>query len=528
MRGARPNLLTSARMNLNHSPWDPESRRFSLPPLPVWRLLTWQAPQGLIALAAMAALAAAMAWGYVQSLATVRVVVDGTIRTIRTNQVTAAAILRDADVELYPEDRVSPPLYALVEDGEAIRVEHARPVVVNVDGRTIQARSLKSAPADILADLGIRLSPHDKVVVDGQAVETAAPGTVERTTTTLLSTRAGRNTGSPVPRHITVLRAVELTVRSNDAAPVTLHTTAATVGEALRQAGMTLYLADTVRPDLGALIQPEQAVTIDRAVPVTIEVDGRHLHTRTHSKTAADALAEAGISLEGQDYSEPAPSTTLKPNMTVRVVRVAETFSIEQEPVPFEIQWVPDPDLEIDNQDLKQAGENGVLQKRIRVRYEDGKEVSRRLEDSGIIRPPKTKVLTYGTKIVIRTIETPDGPIEYWRKLRMLATSYSASTAGTPKTAKYYGRTALGWTMRFGIVAVDPRVVKLGSRVYVFGYGVGDAGDTGGAIKGKRIDLGYDDDDPRVWTWHRWTDVYLLTPVPDNVSYVVADWPQEP
>ena len=66
----------------------------------------------------------------------------------------------------------------------------------------------------------------------------------------------------------------------------------------------------------------------------------------------------------------------------------------------------------------------------------------------------------------------------------MLATSYSASTAGTPKTAPYYGRTALGWPMRFGIVAVDPTVVKLGSRVYVPGYGIGDAGDTGSAIKG--------------------------------------------
>jgi 3D (Asp-Asp-Asp) domain-containing protein len=207
---------------------------------------------------------------------------------------------------------------------------------------------------------------------------------------------------------------------------------------------------------------------------------------------------------------------------------VAETFRIEQEPVPFEIQWMPDPDMEIDTQNLKQAGENGVLQKRIRVRYEDGKEVSRRVEDSGIIRPPQTKTIAYGTNIVVRTLDTPDGPIEYWRKVRMMATSYSASTAGTPKTAKYYGRTALGWIMRHGIVAVDPRVVKLGSRVYVFNYGVGDAGDTGGAIKGKRIDLGYDDDDPRVWTWHRWTDVYLLTPVPNDINYVMADWPQEP
>jgi len=66
--------------------------------------------------------------------------------------------------------------------------------------------------------------------------------------------------------------------------------------------------------------------------------------------------------------------------------------------------------------------------------------------------------------------------------------------------------------MRHGIVAVDPRVINLRSEVYVPGYGVGLAGDTGGAIKGKRIDLGYDDDNLKLW--YRWVDVYLLTPVP--------------
>jgi 3D (Asp-Asp-Asp) domain-containing protein len=66
--------------------------------------------------------------------------------------------------------------------------------------------------------------------------------------------------------------------------------------------------------------------------------------------------------------------------------------------------------------------------------------------------------------------------------------------------------------MRDGIVAVDPRVIDLGSEVYVPGYGVGLAADTGGAIKGKRIDLGYSDENLQLW--YRWVDVYLLTPVP--------------
>ena len=479
-------------------------------------------------------LVAALAWSYLQSLASVRIIVDGTARTLRTNQTRVANVLRDAGVKTWPQDRVIPPMHTPIEDGDAIRVDHARPVVVNVDGRTIQTRSLKSSPVDIVTDLGFVLSPYDKLIVEGQPVASTSPpvemasSSAGRLTAASLSSRSFREIGLPVPRNITVQRAVTLNVRTNGAAAVMLHTTAPTIGEALREAGMTLYLADRVSPDLSTPLSDGQAVNIEPAVPVTILADGRHLHTRTHRKTVSEALAEVGVPLVGLDYTDPAPNAPLKPDTSIRVVRVAETFRIEQEPVPFEIQWLPDSEMEIDTRSLKQGGENGVLQKRIRVRTEDGKEVSRQLDDSGVIREPKTKIISYGTKIIVRTLDTPTGPVEYWRKIRMLATSYSASTSGTPKSAPYYGRTRLGWQMRFGIVAVDPAVVRLGSRVYVANYGTGDAGDTGSAIKGKRIDLGYDDDDPRVWQWYRWTDVYLLTPVPDNISYVIPDWPPEP
>jgi len=79
--------------------------------------------------------------------------------------------------------------------------------------------------------------------------------------------------------------------------------------------------------------------------------------------------------------------------------------------------------------------------------------------------------------------------------------------------------------MRDGIVAVDPRVVRLGSAVYVPGYGYGDVADTGGAIKGRRIDLGYGDDTLRYWA--SCVDVYLLAPVPANVDYTM-DFPPHP
>jgi 3D (Asp-Asp-Asp) domain-containing protein len=81
--------------------------------------------------------------------------------------------------------------------------------------------------------------------------------------------------------------------------------------------------------------------------------------------------------------------------------------------------------------------------------------------------------------------------------------------------------------MRKGIVAVDPSVIPLRSKVYVPGYGVGIAGDTGGSIKGRHIDLGYDEDN--LVLWYRWVDVYLLDPPPprSQIRWVLPNWPVE-
>lgn len=78
-----------------------------------------------------------------------------------------------------------------------------------------------------------------------------------------------------------------------------------------------------------------------------------------------------------------------------------------------------------------------------------------------------------------------------------------------------------------GLVAVDPSVIPLGSQMYVPGYGMGLAADTGSAILARRIDLGYNDNDLQLW--HRWVNVYLLDPPPPSweIRYVLPDWPPQ-
>jgi 3D (Asp-Asp-Asp) domain-containing protein len=79
--------------------------------------------------------------------------------------------------------------------------------------------------------------------------------------------------------------------------------------------------------------------------------------------------------------------------------------------------------------------------------------------------------------------------------------------------------------LRKGIVAVDTSVIPLRSRVYVPGYGVAIAGDTGGGVRGKWIDLGFEDHDYE--SWHRWVDVYVLDPPPAarQIRWVLPNYP---
>ena len=160
--------------------------------------------------------------------------------------------------------------------------------------------------------------------------------------------------------------------------------------------------------------------------------------------------------------------------------------------------------------------------------FENGKLISQGLEREWIEQPPQNHIINYGTKIVPRDLSLPDGSVaQYWRKVRVLVTSYTAATSGKSKAHPEYGRTRLGMEAGRGIVAVDPRIINLRSTVYIPGYGLAVAGDTGGRIKGRHVDLGFPED--QFEDWYRWVDVYILTPIPpaNQINQVLSDFPIE-
>lgn len=475
--------------------------------LPQRRTSTWQ--HAALVVAGLLAAFGLMAAGYAGRLNPITLVVDGQPRPIRSNQTTVEGVLREAGLVVESWDRIQPALDATIGANATIQIHHARPVTLLVDGRTLSVHTHAQTPIDLLLEQNIALSPNDALLIDGDP-----------------ATAGSAFTGTPTTPHtLSIRRAVPLTVNFEDGSSQTLLTTQPTIGQALNEAGIVVYLADRLTPDLNTRVTAGGSVFIKRSMPVSVQVDGQSIRTRTHQTLVSDLLAEVGVALLGEDYTQPPLDAPVRPDLSVRVVRVSEAFLIEQEPVPFESQILPDPEMLIDTQQLMQEGESGVLQKRIRVRYEDGVEVGRQIEDRTLVRAPKPKITTYGTKIVIQTVQTPDGPREYWRKVRFYATSYSAATAGTPKTASWYGITAIGWKMRKGVIAVDPAIIPFLSEIYVPGYGVGTAADTGGGVKGKWLDLGFDDDNLEVWAG--WVDAYLLTPVPppEKITYILPAWP---
>lgn len=297
------------------------------------------------------------------------------------------------------------------------------------------------------------------------------------------------------------------------------YTAAQTVGQVLAEAGVVLDAADQTEPPLDSPVWANMTIIIGRADPYTIVVDGQALEARSGRGDVLGVLADAGVVLGELDYTRPAADVVLQPGSTIEVIRVVESFRFEDTPIPYEQVWQPTDQLEIDTEGLLTAGQPGTFRRQFRIRTENGVQVSEVFEREWVEVQPVHEVMGYGTKLVIRTLETPDGPVEYWRLVRMRVTSYTALSSGKPISHPAYGITASGLRAGTGIVAVDKSVVPFETWVYVPGYGTGYAGDTGGGIIGRWIDLGYNR--YNFVPWSGYTDVYYLTPVPpaEEINY---------
>ncbi len=349
----------------------------------------------------------------------VTLLVNGVPHRWVTHAGTVAGALRDAGIDLRSDDRVIPGPDTSLSDRSLIEVRQSRPVDIFLDRQELRIDSTEVLPENILAQAGIRLFPGDRLWVDGLPF---SPDTVA----------AGG------PTRLRVERGLPVTL-DQDGRKTGLSAAAPTLGEALWDAGIRVRSADSVFPGPGTALAGATALRYTPASPLTISADGRIVRSWASGQTVGEALADAGVPLTGHDFAVPASEQPLPTDGQVRVVRVVEEAEMETEALPFGARWEASDEIEIDRQQLVDPGEAGIQAIRTRVRFEDGQPVGRFVEPEWVAIQPRDRIMGYGTKIVVRTLETPGGPIEYWRAVTMYATSYSpCGSAGEPGKC-YYG-----------------------------------------------------------------------------------------
>ena len=423
-------------------------------------------------------------------------------QTVSGSFATVAEVLAAAGIETRPEDLVVPGLAETAVTNTGIQIIRAQAVTVRSEAGTRTLWTRQPTLGAFFAEASLLPQRTDQIVADGVPVSFAEMDQI------------------PLPKTLEIGRFVTVTILDGGQQQ-TVRTATQTVGAALAEAGIEVYGTDGVEPALRTWLQPNMTIQVQRSFPLTIAADGRLIQIRSHHTNVLDVLAEAGIGLVGYDYTIPSSDAPIKANDTIQVIRVTEDFRLEDEPIPFQTLWQASNELDLDTTAVVSNGLPGIQRKRIRVRYENGVEVSQTVDGQWVAQQPINQVIGYGTRINIRTIDTPEGPLEYWRVVRMRVTAYTAASSGKAPDHPQYGITASGVPAGTGVVAIDRSVVPFRSYVYVPGYGTAFAGDTGGGVRGRWIDLGYDEDE--YVSWSGYVDVYYLTPVPlaDNINYLL-------
>lgn len=340
----------------------------------------------------------------------------------------------------------------------------AKTVTVEADGKKVNYFTVRKTVGDFLNHTKLNVYPEDLVL-------------------------PGRD--APIQRgmDIVVKRSVPVTIKL-DGKALSFRTLSPVVGQALdaagRKFGFKLKNSDEIEPDRSTPIQANMAITVNISVPMTIVADGTSRQLELAPRPVKDVLAKEQVTLGPKDLVTPQPDEMVTANTTIKVVRVTEKVTTIQSNLPYQVVAKPG-DFPVGLSDrIINRGSLGLAQQTVKITYEDGVEVDRAILSQQTLRKPVDEIVARGSQT---TVTRGGQVINFKRAYLVRATGYSGG-----------GSTSLGISVQRGVVAVDPRVIPYYSKLWVEGYGWGRALDTGGAIKGNRIDL-YFDDEADAWAW---------------------------
>ncbi|MHC6181350.1 3D domain-containing protein [Clostridium sp. JNZ X4-2] len=288
-----------------------------------------------------------------------------------------------------------------------------------------------------------------------------------------------------------------------------------TYGKVLTSNGIKIGPRDKVTPSLDKRVEDKGRLIVKRAVEVEVTVDGKKLNIKSVEDNVGDFLKKENIKTSSLDKVYPSRNHSVEKGMKIIVTRVQVKNMKESRPIEYGTVLKSDSKIADGTRKLLQEGQNGEKETITRIIYEDGKEVSRKIISEIVRREPVQKVVAVGT--LAHSTPSRGGSLNYAQSIKMKATAYTADYQSTGKRPgdSGFGITASGTVAKrssgnYSSIAVDPRVIPLGTKLYVEGYGYAIAEDTGGAIKGNRVDLFFNSGSEAVNWGVKWVNVYVI------------------
>ena len=302
---------------------------------------------------------------------------------------------------------------------------------------------------------------------------------------------------------------------------VTYTTFATDPAEVLTQAGLTLDENDTYTTQTGEGVEE---ITICRSQRVTVCYHGEETVVTTFGGTAGELLSRLNLEVGEYDVLSHTPDTLLDDGMALRVDSVIKRQESYTSTLPHETLLCNDASLPTGTREVLTVGVDGEMLLTADVLYVNGKETERAVLSETVTKAPVTEVVAVGTGEIPESadpdampviaggyITLPTGEVlTYTGSAAIRATAYTHTDAGCDMT------TYTGTTVHKGTVAVDPRYIPYGTRMFIvsndgeYVYGIAVAEDCGGDIKGDRMDLYFPTFDECIQFGRRVCTVYFL------------------
>jgi Uncharacterized protein conserved in bacteria len=281
-----------------------------------------------------------------------------------------------------------------------------------------------------------------------------------------------------------------------------------TVKQVLTSEGINVNSYDKLNPKLDSRITNHSTINLTHAVTVKLNIEGKETTTHSPEKDVDSFLKAQGIALGSQDKIIPDKNTKLFDGISIEVVRVEHKTIPTRNPIDFSTIRKTDGSLPNTYVKTVQDGKDGEKETVFDVLYENGKEISRSIISETFTKKPVDKIIVVGT-FPSMPVSRGGQQLDFRKVISVKATAYYA-VYGVGKTYTSTGVKATRNPDGYSTIAVDPKVIPYGSKVFVEGYGFAIASDTGTAIKGNWIDVFFDTyKDACKWSV-KYVNVYIL------------------